>query len=466
MASNPTTGLPMTGFEPEIQDITRQREMAKLLLQQGMADNMQGQMVSGRYVGASPWQGIAKLYSSYKGGQLAKEADRKQAELAELLRKTGIEETKEIMGLARGTPEQVTYSAEDVGPSRNVTPAVSPDIQGAYIRAVGGRTPQAQALAQVLGKQLMREPKWEKIERLDQKTGNTIVGMIDVNSPQPEMTFREIGTSKPAISPADAARLRFEGIPFSGAVSGGAPMAGGSPMAGGQVTTVGQAPVAGGQPMGGQAVGGQTMQGRETYQYNPALSPKQNQEAAKAFEEKQSKNISNAKESFDVIKQAADIFNTGAPSSGRLKNILTGTAEFFDVETEAAKADSKLTILGQKLTQQVPRFEGPQSNVDVASYQAAAGDVANPNKTIAARMSALQTLIDLNKKYYPQGDWDKIDLAGPVRTRQTFTKGRETINPTEFRARLSSRDQEAFDWVRRNPNHQDAPAIRKRLGIE
>lgn len=78
-------------FNPEVQmqDISRQRDLAKMLLQKGLTDNMQGQMVSGRYVGASPWEGIAKVYNAYKGGQLAKEADTKQAQLAEMLRAEG-----------------------------------------------------------------------------------------------------------------------------------------------------------------------------------------------------------------------------------------------------------------------------------------------------------------------------------------------------------------------------------------
>jgi len=50
---------------PEMQDITRQRDLAKMLLQRGMTDNLQGQMVSGRYVGASPLQGIDNMYSAY-----------------------------------------------------------------------------------------------------------------------------------------------------------------------------------------------------------------------------------------------------------------------------------------------------------------------------------------------------------------------------------------------------------------
>ena len=108
MASNPTQ-LPMTGFEPEIQDITRQRDLAKMLLQQGLAQNdMQGQMVSGRYVGASPWQGIAKLYSAYRGGQLAREADKKQADLAKLLREETMRDVGKYMEAVQGRPETIT----------------------------------------------------------------------------------------------------------------------------------------------------------------------------------------------------------------------------------------------------------------------------------------------------------------------------------------------------------------------
>lgn len=95
-----------TGFEPEIQDITRQRELSKLLLQQGLQGNLQGQMVSGRYVPSHPLEGIANIYSAYKGRQLAKEADTKQAQLAELIRKGTTEDLLKFNELRYGTPSQ------------------------------------------------------------------------------------------------------------------------------------------------------------------------------------------------------------------------------------------------------------------------------------------------------------------------------------------------------------------------
>lgn len=163
MASNPTTGLPLTGFEPQVQDITRQREMAKLLLQQGMnTSDLGGQMVSGRYVGASPWQGIAKVYQAYTGNQLAKEADRKQAELANLLRQETMTDVGRYMEAIQGKPETITQVPtteqnlpqgqtllDDQGQRTvvpQVSPAVAPDYNKALAIALGSRSPTVQAL--------------------------------------------------------------------------------------------------------------------------------------------------------------------------------------------------------------------------------------------------------------------------------------------------------------------------------
>ena len=414
MASNQIT---FTGFEPEIQDISRQRDLAKMLLQKGMADNLQGQMVSGRYVGASPIQGIANMYAAYTGNQLAKEADRKQAELAQMLRTAGVQESQDILSTMRGreaTPEVIPQGQtllDDQGVttlgSQKATAAVAPDLQSAYAKAIGARSPQAQALAPVLAKQLMREPKWEKVEKYDAKTGNTITGMVDVNSSKPESTFREVAVSKPALSAKDRAELADKGIaiPFGGgAPTGGMSMGGGMPMGGGQGGV--QAPKVTGDAK-------YMPSNLPTYQYDPSLSPAQNRELQGKFAEDLRKNVKNAKDAFTTIQAVSDILGSNKPSSGRAENILTGTREFFGGGGEQSKADAQLKVLGQKLVQQVPRFEGPQSDKDVASYQAAAGDVGNPNMPIASRMAALQVLVDLNKKYYPNGDWDSINLNPP-----------------------------------------------------
>jgi hypothetical protein len=135
---------------PEMQDITRQRDLAKMLLQKGMSDNLQGQMVSGRYVGASPLQGIANMYSAYKGKQLAEESDRKQQELANMLRQQTMQDIQGYGQAIKGTPEQTVYGAGMEGPTMDVTPAVAPDYNKGLSILMGSKSPQSQALAQAL----------------------------------------------------------------------------------------------------------------------------------------------------------------------------------------------------------------------------------------------------------------------------------------------------------------------------
>lgn len=202
------------------------------------------------------------------------------------------------------------------------------------------------------------------------------------------------------------------------------------------------------------------------YQNDPTISPKQNAEARAAFNKETQKSVKNAENSFGLLKSAADILNTGAPSSGLAENLVTGAREIFGGGGQTSKADAQLKILGNKLTGQVPRFEGPQSDKDTAIYQASAGDLQNPNIPIATRLSAIQTMIDLNKKYYPNGDWESIDIAGPVTTRQTFLKGSSTIDPAQFVQGLNAQDKEAFTWARRNPSDPRAAKINERLGIQ
>jgi hypothetical protein len=144
------------------------------------------------------------------------------------------------------------------------------------------------------------------------------------------------------------------------------------------------------------------------YQYDPMLSPKQNREEAAKVNTQNRTNMNNAKNSFSLLKSAADTLASGAPSSGRLQNALTGANEFFGESTPASKADAVMSIYGTKLTQQVPRFEGPQSDKDTALYQSAAGDLGNANKPIATRLAAIQTMVELNQKYYPNADWASI----------------------------------------------------------
>jgi hypothetical protein len=450
------------------QDLNRQQRMAQMLMQQGQ-QAPQGQMISGRYVAPSIFQNLASLAQTGAGAYLQSKGDEKALDLAKQLREEGKLETQRLMNVWGGTEGQPG------------------DAKLAFAEALNMNSPQARALLPRLSEEAFKKPKWEKASFTDGKTGRVREGVIDINAANPIATF-QIGGVKPEMSAYERASLNMRGAELAdqGIPGYGAPvsMPMGQPQGRPQGVPQGQ-PM--GQPMGqpqAQPMGrqpsmptGQAMpvaQSAEqkftpavlpTYQYNPDLSPRQNREQALEFSKQNQKNIKNAQESFDTLKSASQILSSGLPSSGRLENIATGVREFFGSESEQAKADSRLTILAQKLTQQVPRFEGPQSNVDVASYQAAAGDLGNPNKTIGTRLAAAQTMVDLNKKYYPNGDWDSIDLGGPITTRQTFLKGEQRFDPATFSQGLNPQDREAFNWARRNPTDPRAAQINQRLGI-
>ena len=277
------------------QQILRQQRMAEMLMQQGM-QQPQGQMVSGQYVAPSITQNLANLANLYVGQRGVEKADRAQIDLANRLRQQGVQESQDILSLMRGrqaTPEVVPQGQTllddqgmmTMGSQRGVAGA-APDLQSAYAKAIGSRSPQGQALAPILAKQLMREPKWEKVEQLDQKTGDTITGMVDVNSPNPESTYRPIGVSKPAMSQKDIIDFRDRGINVGGGAPSGVPMASGQG-GGNQVSN-----------MGAQAMG-----------YNPNLSPAKNRELAFKKADRQAEFAEKAPAALEMMSQTITNIN-------------------------------------------------------------------------------------------------------------------------------------------------------------
>jgi len=72
-------------FNPELQDVSRQRKLADLLMAQGM-QQPQGQMISGHYVAPSWTQQINPIANLLAGQAVGERADTKQQELAQALR--------------------------------------------------------------------------------------------------------------------------------------------------------------------------------------------------------------------------------------------------------------------------------------------------------------------------------------------------------------------------------------------
>ena len=90
-------------------------------------------------------------------------------------------------------------------------------------------------------------------------------------------------------------------------------------------------------------------------------------------------------------------------SSGALSTLATIATDAAGYATNKSAADASLKVIAAGLTSNVPRFEGPQGVLDVQLYKQAAADVGNPLVPYKNRLAALDTVIELNKKYLPVG---------------------------------------------------------------
>ena len=414
------------------QQILRQQKMAEMLMQQGM-QQPQGQMVSGRYVAPSIFQNLAGLANVYMGQKGIEKAEKAQLDMAKAIRQGDIAATADFMSTRQGKPAEM-YPAQagpmpDGGniPLQESKAAIAPNPQAAYANLAVD--PRASARLQNIGlNKMFADPEGftlaegaTRVERqpdgslkvvasggqkprapLQIDTG-TAIELRDPNNPT--VVLQRIPKS---LSPADTARMQFEGI-----TGGGMPM--------------GNAPAQPSKDKFAPAI-------QPQYQYNPSISPKLNQEAAAKFSETLAKNQTNAKDSFDLMKAASNLLSSEAPSSGRLSNIATGTGELFGISSAASKADSRLNLLSGALTMKQPRFEGPQGVLDVTLYQKLAGDLGNPNIPIATRLGNIEEMINLQKKYYPDGDWDSISTKtqGEAKTDAVKSAGKVSLRAPQY----------------------------------
>lgn len=374
------------------QQITRQQQMAQLLMQQGQ-QQPQGQMVSGRYVPTSFFQNIAPLANIAASQFIGGKADTEQAKLAQQIRQNKADVEQQIINKMTPQPDKPQELAgpygQGVGKGGANVPmpvAVMPGREADYAGALkmiqinpygAGKDYTATILKQMMPDPTTLEREWKAAQAQGYK------GTIN--------DFKNQMTDKDRASLAiDRERLGISKQQLAYDTGIG--------MGGGQVN------------MGGQ--GGANNQfapkNVEQYQYNPMLSPKQNQEAAGKFAETMQKNTTNAKDSFDLMKEASKVLSSNVASSGRLSSIGTGVGEFFGADSKASQADAQLNMLSGALTMKQPRFEGPQGVLDVTLYQKLAGDLGNPNIPIPSRLATMQQMVNLQKKYYPNGDWDTI----------------------------------------------------------
>jgi hypothetical protein len=92
-------------FNPELQDVTRQRKLADMLMAKGF-DQPQGQMISGYYVAPSFTQQINPMANMLAGQSVANRADTQELKLAETLRNQQKQEINEFGELLKTDPNK------------------------------------------------------------------------------------------------------------------------------------------------------------------------------------------------------------------------------------------------------------------------------------------------------------------------------------------------------------------------
>lgn len=122
-------------YAQQQQQLNRQQQMATLLMQQGMQNQPQGQMVSGRYVPTSFFQNLVPLANIAASKYVGEKADTEQARLAAAIRQNKSTANQAVLDKFLGTAPQATEMA---GPYAGnvpmpvaVQPGQKPDLAGA-----------------------------------------------------------------------------------------------------------------------------------------------------------------------------------------------------------------------------------------------------------------------------------------------------------------------------------------------
>lgn len=128
---------------------------------------------------------------------------------------------------------------------------------------------------------------------------------------------------------------------------------------------------------------------------NAAGKPSATFEKTAALQKQQAKDLKMAiTEIEDAIKPGGLLEKSTGSGAGRAMDV---TAGFFGQALPGAIAAASLKPIADLGLKMIPRFEGPQSDKDTASYKEAAGQLANDSLPVAIRQAAAKTVVRLMK---------------------------------------------------------------------
>ena len=136
-------------------------------------------------------------------------------------------------------------------------------------------------------------------------------------------------------------------------------------------------------------------QGKVIGQPGAVGKPSATFEKTAALQKQQGKDLNLAiTEIENAIKPGGILEKSTASGAGKLRD---AAGNFIGYATEGSIASASLKPIADLGLKMVPRFEGPQSDKDTASYKEAAGQLANESLPVATRKAAAQTVVRLMK---------------------------------------------------------------------
>jgi len=123
----------------------------------------------------------------------------------------------------------------------------------------------------------------------------------------------------------------------------------------------------------------------------------------------------------DAIKPGGLLEESTASGAGK---VLDAAGNFVGYATKGSIAAASLAPIADMALKMVPRFEGPQSDKDTASYKEAAGQLANSALPVATRKAAAKTIIRImeNRK-------NQFTTEGMINEGISSGGGVDTSNP-------------------------------------
>lgn len=407
--------LPIYDNIPELgtqaQAIARRRKIAEMMMARGQEQQPANQM-AGQVVAPVSWtQGLAQLANAYLGKKQAEDADKQEQGLANQREKMVADALTQFKNTAQGTagvegiaaqPERTIQAPapmqpNQVAPNYNTVPEIVPAVAGreaipavkgdkrqAIMQAVMSNLPEVQKYGTaMLGfeemdiknsqleaarqqaieqKQLDREARMAEIqaqidsrEMMGQQTNDLRAAMANLQAETRLDAVRLAASLRPA--PAEKAPIQITDEA-------------------GNVKLV---------DYQGNLVKDLGKVGKPTAGY-------------------QKENIAKKKATNDIDLTISEL--ESASKDGGLIDQSTGSGagalvdmagDFIGSPTKGSIAVGRMKPIYDMALKMVPRFEGPQSDKDTASYKEAAGNLANPNVPNETKKSAAKEIVRLMK---------------------------------------------------------------------